>query len=118
MRIRAGLLAIVLFGCSTQQPDPGDPGGAPTQTDNRSSGLELGKPIWVPLASETPAEPEVAIVGDEIVMRLAGYYTASAMVNGEHYVRISVPGHSALSKAGMPELPKVRLNVPLAPSVE
>jgi gingipain R len=100
------LLALLLAGCASIDTN------APSTTD----ALNLGQKVWVPLSSATPVAPKVTMSGGDLVFSLGGYYVESAHLDGQNYVRISVPENSELSEAGMPELPKVRVNVALAPS--
>lgn len=112
MRSRAGLLAIVLVGCSVQDAIDTDDSNSTAQTETPASELKLGAKQWVPLTSQTPVAPEVTLSGNELVLRLGGYYVENATLKGKKFVRVSLPGHTGLEEAGMPDLPKVRVNVP------
>jgi hypothetical protein len=117
MRIRAGLLTILLLAaCSADDTLDTDSNSTAQTTPARE--LRLGEKRWVPLSSRTPVAPYVTLSGDELMLRLGGYYVESATLKGEKYVRISVPERSAFSDVGMPDLPTIRVNVPSSPATE
>jgi gingipain R len=66
---------------------------------------------WHTLESPQPASPKVKITGDDLLLRLPGFFTSKKSIGSKHYTRVMVPGHAPLSEKGHPELPKVRLNM-------
>ncbi len=111
------VLCLALFAC--QSPVESEPRAAsgPDKVQRARAPLDAveEEPRWISLSSDVPAEPQIEVAGDELILRLPGYFAATQIVDGETYVRIAVPGHEPLARAQFPELPKVRLNVPIAP---
>jgi hypothetical protein len=117
MRIRAaGLLTILLLAAACSADDALTDSSSTAQLGTPAHELKLGEKRWVPLSSPTPAAPRVTSSGDELVLRLGGYFVESATLKGQKYVRVSVPERSVFSDAGMPELPMIRVNVPSSPA--
>ena len=112
MRIRAGLLiTLLLVACSTDDGLDSDSNGS-AQSSFPARDLKLGEKRWIPLSSQTPVAPRVTLSGEDLVLRLGGYYEQSATLNGQKFVRISISEDSDYFDAGMPDLPSVRVNVP------
>lgn len=73
---------------------------------------------WQKVTSDVPVEPHLTKSGDEVIFSLQGFYLGKMTINGQLYSRIILPGHSPLTNAGYPELPKVRTNILLPQNAE
>ncbi len=63
---------------------------------------------WQALATQTPEEPAVTLVGDELHFTLGGFFLGKKVVGEQTYTRLLLPGGVPMADAGNPEVPVVR----------